>query len=88
MFGMTSKENKELLDKYGAYGRLFRSADGQKVLADLESFCGQSRSSVCEENPNEMQTMFCEGKRRVYLRILEFMKQEQRIRKEQENGRK
>ncbi len=81
MFG--KKENKEQTDKINAYARLFDTTDGKMVLGDLESFCCQSRSSVSEENPNALQTFFCEGKRRVYLRIISFMKKEQELRKEQ-----
>jgi len=52
-----------------AYKDLFESENGKLVLKDLESFCGQNTSSVCEQSPNELQTFFAEGKRRVYLRI-------------------
>lgn len=79
MFG-NSKEREKI---YGAYGRLFRTVDGQTVLKDLEMFCGQNRSSVCEDAPNSMQTMFAEGKRRIYLRIIGFMELEQNKRNEQ-----
>jgi hypothetical protein len=79
--------NKEQSDNVNAYARLFTTGDGKAVLKDLESFCCQSRSSVNEENPNSFQTFFCEGKRRVYLRIMSFIKQEQELRKEQTNDR-
>lgn len=86
-----AKENKERERIIGAYGRLFGTIDGQIVLKDMETFCGQNRSSVCEELPNEFQTMFAEGKRRVFLRIIGFMELEQKkrneqLRKESKNG--
>ena len=51
------------------YKNVFESESGKKVLDDLVQFCGQDRSSVNEQVFNENQTMFCEGKRRVYLHI-------------------
>ncbi len=72
------KERKEL---QRAYKRFSMTDDGKKILGDLERFCGQNRSSVCEQSPDFLQTHFNEGKRRVYLRIkgmVEF--------KEKENG--
>lgn len=57
-----------------AYRRLFQSDDGDVVKKDLESFCGQMKSSVSEHSPDAYQTMFCEGKRRVYLRILSMLR--------------
>ncbi len=63
-----------------AYKRLSKTDDGKMVFEDLRSFCGQDRVSVCEQNPNALQTMFAEGKRRVYLRINGMIK------KENENG--
>lgn len=60
------KRQKELSQ---AYKRLFMSDDGKKVLEDLRIFCGQDRSSVCEQDPNLNQTLYAEGKRRVFLRI-------------------
>jgi len=53
-----------------SYFRVFESEDGKKVLDDLRKFCGYDSSSVCEQYPNELQTFFSEGKRRVFLRIL------------------
>jgi len=52
-----------------SYQRLFNTDDGKIVLNDLRLFCGQDRTSVCEQVPNELQTFFAEGKRRVFLRI-------------------
>lgn len=55
------------------YYSLFTSDVGKRVLADLSNFCGQNRPSVNEQLPNELQTFYAEGKRRVYLRILSLM---------------
>lgn len=56
-----------------AYKRLFASDDGKVVLEDLERFCGfYSTSTNNQWNP--YQTMFAEGKRRVFLRISQFMR--------------
>ena len=52
-----------------AYRRLFKTGDGKTILADLRSFCGQDRSSICSSSPNPYQTFEAEGKRRVFLRI-------------------
>lgn len=60
------------------YQQVFESDAGKKVLADLEIFCNQTRSSVCEQNPNALQTFFEEGKRRVFLRILWQLKRKVR----------
>jgi len=60
------KKRRELRQ---AYKRLFNTDDGKIVLKDLKVFCGQNRTSVCEQAPNELQTFFSEGKRRVFLRI-------------------
>jgi hypothetical protein len=53
-----------------AYDRVFRTEDGKKVLEDLKKFCGYDQTSICEATWNPYQTFFAEGKRRVYLRIL------------------
>lgn len=52
-----------------AYKGLFSSDKGKRVLADLETFCGQLASSVRDVPIDPYQTHFNEGKRRVYLRI-------------------
>lgn len=52
------------------YQKVFESDAGKKVLEDLKLFCNFENSSVCEQNPNPMQTFYNEGKRRVFLRIL------------------
>ena len=56
------------------YQHLFASANGIKVLADLEEYCGQNKSSVCIQSPDHLQTMFCEGKRAVWLKIDRMLK--------------
>lgn len=63
------ENEKELKELKRAYGRLFQSDDGKEVLKDLRRYCGQDKSSVCEHSPNALQTLFCEGKRKVFLRI-------------------
>jgi len=50
-----------------AYRRLFRTADGKKVLKDMMDVCGYSRSSF-DSDPVKMA--FYEGERAVILRIV------------------
>jgi hypothetical protein len=50
-----------------SYRRLFRTDDGVKVLKDLMSVCGYSRSSFDE---NETKMAFYEGQRSVILRLV------------------
>ena len=54
------------------------TADGKKVMKDLEVFCNFISTSVCEQQPNAMQTMFNEGKRRVILRIKHMLIEKER----------
>jgi len=69
------KEAEEKTERLrSAYYRILRTDDGKIIEADLRNFCGQDRSSVCEEHPDALQTAYCEGKRRVYLRIKEMAK--------------
>ena len=56
-----------------AYAKTFHSPISKKVLADLAKFCCYNDSSVCEQSPDALQTIYNEGKRRVYLRILHFI---------------
>lgn len=51
------------------YKQTFDTESGKKVLADLAKFCNYNNTSV-EEPINEFKTVFNEGKRRAYLRIL------------------
>ena len=59
------------------YFRLFNTDDGKAVLEDLESFCGFLKTSTNVEY-NPYQTMFAEGKRRVFLRINSMIKVEEK----------
>jgi len=65
-----SEEQKKMT---AAYNEVFGTEHGRKVLQDLENFCGFNRCSVYEQKPDANQTMFAEGKRRVYLRIKSIM---------------
>jgi len=72
---MINAENEQKREELAqAYKRLFMTDDGKRVLKDLEKFCGFYNTSVHEYNPNELQTFFAEGKRRVYLRIQGFLR--------------
>ena len=59
------KKRQELMQ---AYKRLFQTDDGKMILEDLERFCGFLKTST-NVQWNPYQTMFSEGKRRVFLRI-------------------
>ena len=52
-----------------AYLKLSQEEFGKIILDDLERFCGANMPSICEASPNNDQTNFNEGKRRVWLRI-------------------
>ncbi len=76
---MEAEEQKILNEKAvrelcSAYKRLFQTEDGKVVFDDLERFCGFLNTSVSEQNPNALQTMYLEGKRRVFLRINGMLK--------------
>ena len=64
-----AENEKKLRELAQAFKRLFATKDGKIVKKDLEKFCNRNKSSVCEHNPNALQTHFEEGKRRVILRI-------------------
>ena len=69
--------NNDMMDALARdYKKVFRTESGQRVLKDLERMCGYNDSSVNEQDPNELQTMFKEGKRRVYLRVLWYLNRE------------
>ena len=72
---MSNRESvqQELDAKRKDYLDVFSTGAGKRVLDDLEKFCGFKNTSVYEQDPNELQTFYAEGKRRVYLRILSFM---------------
>ena len=65
-----AENEKRVKELKHAYGRMSKTDDGKMVMADLEKFCGFWNTSVSEQDPNAMQTMFAEGKRRVYLRMI------------------
>lgn len=68
------ENEQERIERIRTYKRLFMTDDGKEVLADLERFCGYNNSSVSEQSPDAYQTFFAEGKRRVYLRINNFLR--------------
>lgn len=72
-----TEEAKEVLELKRAYKRFSLTDDGKKIRKDLDRFCGMERTSVCEHDPNAYQTFFAEGKRRVALRINQFIKEEE-----------
>lgn len=66
------ENEKKRMELVHAYKRLFQTDDGKKVYADMELFCGFLKTSTnVEWNP--YQTMFAEGKRRVFLRMISMM---------------
>ena len=64
-----AENEKKRLELVSAYKRFSQTDDGKVIMEDLERFCGFNNTSVSERDPNELQTFFAEGKRRVYLRI-------------------
>ena len=75
-------ENEKRRDELScAYKRLFVTDDGKVVLKDLGIFCHENSSCVNEQNPNQLQTFYESGKRRVLLRINGMLI------KERKNGR-
>ena len=71
-----------------AYATVFREGLGKKVFLDLLDFCGLLNTSVCEVAPNPHQTMYCEGKRRVGLRLINMTRlgEEQNERRTEHTG--
>lgn len=64
-------------NKSKSYKKLFKdNKEGEEVLADLLNFCGQYKSSHSPNDP--YASAFNEGKRRVILRILNFIKMEEK----------
>ncbi len=51
------------------YKRMAVSDDGKKIMIDLADHCGYNKTSVCRQQPNSNQTMYCEGIRSVFLYI-------------------
>lgn len=58
------------------YKRMSNTDDGKKIMKDLAKYCGYNKSSVCRQQPNEFQTMYCEGLRAAYLYINEKINRE------------
>ena len=73
----TRKRDEEKAKRIRAYLMLNQEEWGKVILADLKDFCGQDRSSMNEVIPNNLQTTFNEGKRRVWLRVDGFIKEGQ-----------
>ena len=71
------ENEKKRKERIQAYRRFSKTDDGKLILADLEVFCGFNNTSVSEQSPNELQTFFAEGKRRVYLRITGFIRRKE-----------
>lgn len=71
-----NQAEKEINQIARCYKNVFGSEDGKKVLESLSKFCNADNSSVCEQNPNALQTFYNEGKRRVFLRIQWFLNKE------------
>lgn len=68
---MTEEQTQEeaMLILWRAYATMASTDAGKLIIADLEHECGFLNCSVCESKPDALQTLFNEGKRRVYLRI-------------------
>ena len=71
------KKNVELAR---CYKRMALTEDGKKIMADMERYCGQNKSSVCRQAPDALQTVYCEGMRAAFLYMNEKIN-----RKENEN---
>lgn len=67
---------KRNTEKARWYKRMAKTEDGQKIMEDLESYCGQNKTSVCRQQPNPYQTAYCEGMRSVYLYVIEKINRE------------
>lgn len=63
--------------KQDLYKRVFSGSDGQKVLKDLMDFCHFAQPVHDPSNP--MNTAFNDGKRRVVLRVISFLKPDEAI---------
>ncbi len=68
---MTKEETRELAH---TYKRFSQTDDGKEILEDLGWFCGYNATSVLNQaNPDPNSVIFCEGKRRVILRMKSFI---------------
>ena len=75
------KQNEKLTQ---AFRRIFMSDDGKVLDEFLRRKCNVDNTSVCQGNPNALQTAFNEGKRKVYLDIM-WYKNEGYLKKEERN---
>ena len=62
---------QEIQDLKNAYRLVFNTADGQRVLADLQARCNITRSTWSDK-PNE--TYFLEGQRTAVLWIMDMLR--------------
>jgi hypothetical protein len=65
---VTKDDLKEL------YGNVFKSENGAKVLKDLAFYCMYDRP-MFNSNVDALTLATCEGKRQVYLHILNMLKE-------------
>lgn len=70
------QEFKRYAAKLQDYKATFESAHGRRVLYDLMKACHMLDSSHVNKDPNE--TVFNEGERNVVLRILHFVKYDEK----------
>lgn len=75
------ENEKKNADRAMWYKRMASTKDGKKIMADLAEYCNYNKTSVCRQQPNPDQTMFCEGMRAVFLYINEKVN-----RKEKKDG--
>lgn len=71
---MKKKESHELKEKkllVGSYQRVFKSKDGERVLADLKKRCFVNKTSLSPGQPDV--TGFNEGRRSIFVRIEEMI---------------
>jgi len=69
---------KKNVERARWYKRMALTEDGKQIIADLENYCGQNRSSVCRQSPNPYQTVYAEGMRSVFLYINEKINRKER----------
>ena len=70
------ENEKKNEDRARWYKRMAKTDDGKKIMKDLADHCGQNKTSVCRQQPNQFQTMYCEGLRSAYLYINEKINRE------------
>jgi len=70
-------EREKEIDKLAQrYKTLFASANGKKVLCDMERAFGANYSSVRQENFDPNRVLFFEGKRSAFLYIKRLLERE------------